>query len=74
MLRTITATNAVRTFKPVQAATAARRAYTTSSFEGKEKAEEIKYIRAKEQEQMKKLKEELARKEKEIEELKKSKK
>lgn len=46
MLRTITATNAVRTFKPVQAATAARRAYTTG-FDDKEKAEEARYIRAK---------------------------
>ncbi|KAG9072514.1 hypothetical protein KI688_000285 [Linnemannia hyalina] len=72
MLRTITATNAVRTFKPVQAATAAR-AYSTG-FDSKEKAEEARYIRAKEQEQIKKLKEELARKEKEIEDLKKTKK
>lgn len=46
MLRTITATNAVRAFKPVQAATAARRAYSTG-FDSKEKAEEAKYIRAK---------------------------
>ncbi|KAK3838548.1 MAG: hypothetical protein JOS17DRAFT_730473 [Linnemannia elongata] len=73
MLRTITATNAVRTFKPVQAATAARRAYSTG-FDNKEKAEEAKYIRAKEHEQIKKLREELARKEKEIEDLKKNKK
>lgn len=47
MLRTITATNAVRTFKPVQAATAARRAYSATGFDNKEKAEEAKYIRAK---------------------------
>ncbi|KAF9151760.1 hypothetical protein BG015_006246 [Linnemannia schmuckeri] len=74
MLRTITTTNAVRAFKPVQAATAARRAYSATGFDNKEKAEEAKYIRAKEQEQIKKLREELARKEKEIEDLKKNKK
>ncbi|KAF8944499.1 hypothetical protein BGZ47_004157 [Haplosporangium gracile] len=71
MLRTITTTNAVRTFKPVQATTAVRRAYSTG-FDNKEKAEEARYIRAKEQEQIKKLKEELARKDKEIEDLKKN--
>ncbi|KAF9910772.1 hypothetical protein EC991_005489 [Linnemannia zychae] len=73
MLRTITSTSAVRTFKPVQVAAAARRSYS-NTFGDKEKAEEAKYIRQKEAEQIKKLREELARKEKEIEELKKSKK
>ncbi|KAF9087346.1 hypothetical protein BGX29_000871 [Mortierella sp. GBA35] len=72
MLRTTT-TTAVRAFKPVQAAAAARCGYSSNTFSDKEKAEEAKYIRAKEQELIKKLREELARKEKEIEDLKKKK-
>ncbi|KAI1320403.1 hypothetical protein EDD11_001206 [Mortierella claussenii] len=71
MLRTTT-TTAVRIFKPVQVAAVARRNYT-NSFSDKEKAEEAKYIRAKEAEQIKKLKEQLAAKEKELADLRKSK-
>ncbi|KAF9357579.1 hypothetical protein BGX26_003475 [Mortierella sp. AD094] len=73
MLRTTT-TTAVRAFKPIQISAVARRNYTTDSFKEKETAEEAKYIRAKEAEQIKTLKETLAKKEKEIEELKKAKK
>ncbi|KAF8928132.1 ATPase inhibitor mitochondrial precursor [Dissophora ornata] len=74
MLRT-TSTVAIRAFKPVQVAYVARCSYTTTgSFSEKEKAEEVKYIRAKEAEQIKKLKEQLAQREKEIADLKKEKK
>ncbi|KAF9114732.1 hypothetical protein BGX27_009956 [Mortierella sp. AM989] len=68
MLRTTTAT-AVRAFKPIQVSAIARRNYT-NKFSEKEQAEEAQYIRAKEAEQIKHLKEILAAKEKEIEELK----
>ncbi|KAF8955583.1 hypothetical protein BGZ46_002606 [Entomortierella lignicola] len=70
MLRTTTV-SALRAFKPVQVSALARRNYNTT-FSDKEKAEEAKYIRTKEAEQLKKLKETLAEKEKEIEELKKN--
>ncbi|KAK3825902.1 MAG: hypothetical protein J3Q66DRAFT_328886 [Benniella sp.] len=74
MLR-ITTSAAVRTLKPVQVAAVAPRAYTTTGkFSEKEQAEETKYIRAKEAEQIKKLKEELAKREQEIADLKKGKK
>ncbi|KAF9178940.1 hypothetical protein BGZ51_007357 [Haplosporangium sp. Z 767] len=72
MLRTTT-TAAVRAFKPVQASAIARRNYSESSFSQKEKAEEAKYIRSKEQETIKKLREELAKKEKEVQDLKQGK-
>ncbi|KAF9927056.1 hypothetical protein FBU30_003518 [Linnemannia zychae] len=75
MLRTIATSSAVRTVrKPVQVAAVARSYSTASTLSDKERAEEAQYIRQKEQEQIKKLREELARKEKEIEELKKAKK
>ncbi|KAF9909168.1 hypothetical protein BX616_011282 [Lobosporangium transversale] len=70
MLRTTT-TTAVRVFKPVQVSTVARRMYS-NTFSDKERAEENQYIRQKEAEQIKKLKEQLAQKEKEIAELKKN--
>ncbi|KAG0306051.1 hypothetical protein BGZ98_003038 [Dissophora globulifera] len=69
MLRTTT-TAAVRAFKPVQVSAVARRNYS-DKFGDKEKAEEAQYIRAKEAEQTKKLKQELAKKEKELADLKK---
>ncbi|KAF9427236.1 hypothetical protein BGZ94_005251 [Podila epigama] len=71
MLRTTT-TAAVRAFKPVQVAAIPRRAYAEDAFKKKETAEEAKYFRQKEAEEIKKLREALAKKEKEIEELKKS--
>ncbi|KAG0254534.1 hypothetical protein BG011_005674 [Mortierella polycephala] len=72
MLRTTT-TAAVRALKPVQASAIACRNYSSGSFSQKEKAEEAKYIRAKEQETIKKLQEELAKKDKELQELKQGK-
>ncbi|GJJ68750.1 ATPase inhibitor, mitochondrial [Entomortierella parvispora] len=72
MLRT-TSTAAVRAFKPVQVSAIARRNYS-DTFNKREKAAEDQYARQKEAEQIKQLKEALAKKEKEIEELKKSKK
>lgn len=74
MLRTTT-TATVRAFKLVQVSAVARRNYTTTEkFHEKEKADEDQYIRAKEAEQTKKLKEQLAAKEREIADLKKAKK
>ncbi|KAG0046398.1 hypothetical protein BGZ83_008433 [Gryganskiella cystojenkinii] len=72
MLRATT-TSAVRAFKPVQVSAIARRNYS-DAFNKKEKAAEEQYVRAKEAEQIKHLREELAKKEKEIAELKKIKK
>ncbi|KAG0363925.1 hypothetical protein BGZ54_007959 [Gamsiella multidivaricata] len=71
MLRTTT-TAAVRAFKPAQVSAIPRRNYSDGAFSDKERAEEAKYIRAKEAEQIKKLKEQLAQREKEIAELKKN--
>ncbi|KAF9946021.1 hypothetical protein BGZ70_003450 [Mortierella alpina] len=71
MLRTTT-TTALRTFKPAQVS--AVRAYSGKALSDKETAEENRYAHAREQEQIKQLKEALAKKEKEIEELKKAKK
>ncbi|KAF9995824.1 hypothetical protein BGZ65_008556 [Modicella reniformis] len=73
MLRT-TSTAAIRAFRPVQLSAVTRRHNTTGSFSEKEKAEEAKYIRAKEAEQIKKLREELAKKQKEVDDLKAGKK
>ncbi|KAF9114731.1 hypothetical protein BGX27_009955 [Mortierella sp. AM989] len=67
MLR-ITTTTAVRTFKPTQVSVAACRNYT--DFAEKERAEEAKYIRAKDAEQIKKLREKIAQAEKQVEEIK----
>ncbi|KAG0205836.1 hypothetical protein BGX28_002616 [Mortierella sp. GBA30] len=81
MLRTTT-TAAVRAFKPVQVSAITRRAYSSKPLDDRESAAENRYIREKarfccdpmtrEAEQIKKLKEEIAKKNKEIEELKKA--
>ncbi|KAF9321042.1 hypothetical protein BG000_010589 [Podila horticola] len=73
MLRTTTVA-AVRAFKPVQVSAIPRRAYSEDAFKKKETAEEAKYFRQKEAEEIKKLREALAAKEKEIAALKKEKK
>ncbi|KAF9580957.1 hypothetical protein BGW38_002201 [Lunasporangiospora selenospora] len=70
MLRATT-TTAVRAFKPVQVSAIAR-PYSTGKFNEKERAEEEIYFRKKEQEEIAKLREALAKAEKQIEDLKKN--
>ncbi|KAG0237461.1 hypothetical protein BGX31_003586 [Mortierella sp. GBA43] len=73
MLRTTSAA-AVRVFKPVQVAAVARRGYSEGTFSEKERAEEARFARQRDAEKIKKLQEELAKREKEIADLKNGKK
>ncbi|KAF9579177.1 hypothetical protein BGW38_004663 [Lunasporangiospora selenospora] len=62
----------VRSQLPLSAI-ASRRAYTDGAFGKKERAEEEVYARTKEAEQIKQLREALAKKEREVDDLKKAK-